>query len=169
MQIIEEQKSANTDQLTGLYNRRAYEMDIEDFSKAPLPGNLTYISMDLNGLKTANDNLGHDAGDRLIKGAADCMLQCFNKYGKVYRIGGDEFAAIIFTENDLQELINEFRLLCEKWSNDNKLKLAVSCGHVISKDYAGQNLHELSKLADTAMYRDKDDYYRENGLDRRKS
>ncbi len=53
--------------------------------------------MDINGLKCINDSLGHAAGDELICAAADCMKECFQNYGNVYRIGGDEFV-IIMTE-----------------------------------------------------------------------
>ncbi|MFR3283861.1 MAG: diguanylate cyclase domain-containing protein [Clostridium fessum] len=47
------------------------------------------------GWKRVNDTYGHVAGDELIRAAADCMKNSFNEYGKVYRIGGDEFAVII--------------------------------------------------------------------------
>ncbi|MBP5332460.1 MAG: diguanylate cyclase, partial [Lachnospiraceae bacterium] len=126
MQIIEEQKQANTDQLTGLNNRRAYENDIEEFSRKPIPEEFTYLSLDLNGLKHVNDDLGHDAGDKLLIGAAECMIQAFGRYGKVYRIGGDEFAAIIFTGKDIDELVNGYKQINEGWSKANDADLEVS-------------------------------------------
>ena len=61
-----------------------------------------YISIDLNGLKRVNDTYGHVAGDELIRAAADCMKNSFNEYGKIYRIGGDEFAVIITEETSLK-------------------------------------------------------------------
>ena len=51
--------------------------------------------MCLNGLKKANDTLGHSAGDELICAAANCMKFAFASYGKIYRIGGDEFVVWI--------------------------------------------------------------------------
>ncbi len=167
-QIIEEQKLSNTDQLTGLYNRRAYETDLEEFSKKPLPDNLTYLSFDLNGLKSVNDNLGHDAGDRLIKGAASCMLQVFGIYGRVYRIGGDEFAAIIFTDKSIQDLVSGYKKINEGWSEVNGLDLEVACGFVNVRDHEGLTVEDLSKLADSAMYKAKEQYYLENRIDRRR-
>ncbi|MBO4415528.1 MAG: GGDEF domain-containing protein [Lachnospiraceae bacterium] len=167
-QIIEEQKLSNTDQLTGLYNRRAYENDLEEFSKKPLPDNLTYLSFDLNGLKAVNDNLGHDAGDRLIKGAASCMRQAFGIYGRIYRIGGDEFAAIIFTDKPVEDIVSGFKKINEGWSEVNGFDLEVACGFVTVLDHEGLSVEDLSKLADSAMYKDKEQYYLENRIDRRR-
>lgn len=54
---------------------------------------ITVIMMDVNGLKTVNDSCGHMAGDELIIGAAKCIQTSMGEYGKVYRVGGDEFYA----------------------------------------------------------------------------
>ncbi|MCR5322578.1 MAG: GGDEF domain-containing protein [Lachnospiraceae bacterium] len=167
-QIIEEQKLSNTDQMTGLYNRRAYEADLLEFSKKPLSENFIYISLDLNGLKSVNDNLGHDVGDRLIKGAAECMLQAFSKYGRIYRIGGDEFAALLFTDKPVADLVSGYRTINEGWSKVNDFDLEVSCGFVTSAEHAGMSIEELSKLADSEMYKDKEQYYLEHRIDRRR-
>ena len=80
--------TSNTDELTRCLNRHAYENDMK---KLNLSEEWVYISADLNGLKRANDSYGHMAGDELICAAADCMRDSFHEYGKVYRIGGDEF------------------------------------------------------------------------------
>lgn len=78
--------TSNTDELTKCLNRRAYDVDME---KLDLSSEWAYISLDLNGLKQANDSLGHSAGDELICGVANCMKFAFASYGKIYRIGGD--------------------------------------------------------------------------------
>ncbi|MBR4724919.1 MAG: GGDEF domain-containing protein, partial [Lachnospiraceae bacterium] len=130
--------------------------------------NFTYISLDLNGLKTVNDNFGHDAGDRLIKGAADCMVRAFGVYGRVYRIGGDEFAAIVFTDRSMEDIVSGYRKINEGWSKVNDFDLEVSCGYVSARDYADLSVEELSKLADSEMYKDKEDYYLKNRIDRRR-
>ena len=83
--------TSNTDELTKCFNRHAYEKDINDLE---LNAEWLYISMDLNGLKHANDSYGHAAGDELICAAADCMKNSFSEYGKVYRIGYKEYRAI---------------------------------------------------------------------------
>ena len=62
---------------------------------------LTFVSIDVNGLKLVNDSLGHEAGDELLKGAACCIQRCVGPYGKVYRIGGDEFVVLCKLDKEL--------------------------------------------------------------------
>ena len=71
--------TSNTDELTRCYNRHAYE---EDINSLDLDKEWVYVSMDLNGLKRANDSFGHAAGDELIRAAADCMKNSFSENGK---------------------------------------------------------------------------------------
>ncbi len=168
-QIIEEQKLSNTDQMTDFFNRRAYEADIKMLSKSPLAEDLVYVSMDLNSLKITNDDLGHEAGDTLIKGAAECMRKCFSEYGRIYRIGGDEFVALINTDRDIPDMLEELKRLCEEWSKDNGFDLTISCGYVRTREYEGYSLHELSLFADSCMYKDKEQYYIDKGIDRRRN
>jgi len=106
-------RQAMKDGLTDLYNRRAYEKDLTELSKVSLTSDLVYISMDVNGLKVINDTLGHVAGDELILGSSECMRNVFKPYGKVYRIGGDEFVAILNVRNDLlkEVLSKKYRYL----------------------------------------------------------
>ena len=92
---------SHTDELTGCFNRHAYE---EDIVQLRMDEAFVYISLDMNGLKTVNDSLGHAAGDELIRGVASCMKQCFAEVGKVYRIGGDEFVIIVL--NQIQNIEN---------------------------------------------------------------
>ena len=97
---------AKIDELTGCLNRRAYKDDLSGIS---LASEFVYAALDVNGLKGVNDTLGHNAGDELIHGAAECMKQCFGSYGKVYRIGGDEFVSIIFVdESELKKIREDF-------------------------------------------------------------
>lgn len=120
--------TSNTDELTGCFNRRAYEKDI---SSLPLDKAFIYISMDVNGLKIINDSLGHEAGDELLKGASFCMKQCFNEYGKVYRTGGDEFIAIIFADSQRFAQIKEkFDKTVADWSGKYIESMTISCGFV---------------------------------------
>jgi diguanylate cyclase (GGDEF)-like protein len=84
---------ATTDELTGLTNRRGFEAAV-----ANRPGRLPFVvlSLDLDGLKRINDTFGHAAGDEALRAVA-ATLQGVMRTGDVLaRIGGDEFAAIIF-------------------------------------------------------------------------
>lgn len=166
--VVEEQHNANTDSLTGLLNRRAYENDLKEYSEGALRSDLIYVSADLNGLKTVNDTFGHEAGDELIRGAAQCMKQCFAKAGKLYRIGGDEFAAILFAdESQLDRLRQDFSRAVETWSEHHKHPLVIACGCAKASEFPDLTALELAKTADKRMYEDKSRYYRESGHDRR--
>ena len=131
--------TSNTDELTKCFNRRAYDSDMQ---KLDLNTKWAYISLDLNGLKKANDTLGHSAGDELICAAANCMKFAFASYGKIYRIGGDEFVVLI------QE--------------------SVSYGVVQSCEQSFDSVYEISKLADERMYKSKSEYYNISDNDRRR-
>lgn len=156
---------SNTDELTGCLNRRAYEEDINDIIYEK---NFAYVSMDVNGLKTVNDTLGHLAGDELIKGAAQCMKKCFEKYGKVYRIGGDEFVAIVFAEDKkLEEIGEEFKETVSKWKGEKIESLTISCGYVLKSEKNWNSINEMVKAADERMYENKFEHYRKTGIDRR--
>ena len=79
--------------------------------------------MDVNGLKTVNDNLGHAAGDELLVGAAKCIQQCFGNSGKVFRIGGDEFIAMIHTGSfELSDILCDFEEAQSKWHGETVQK-----------------------------------------------
>ena len=157
--------TSNTDELTRCLNRHAYENDMK---KLNLSEEWVYISADLNGLKQANDSYGHMAGDELICAAADCMRDSFHEYGKVYRIGGDEFAVII-TENpsQVEELIHGFDSNVANWHGKFVDSMTVSYGWVFSTERNWGSAYEISKAADARMYQSKERYYKESGADRR--
>ena len=91
-------KSSNMDEMTGLFNRRSYEDDMMLYPDVPPEEDFIYACVDVNGLKVVNDEIGHAAGDELIKGAADCLKKTLGVYGKVYRTGGDEFVSMFFAD-----------------------------------------------------------------------
>ena len=168
--IIKEHMFANTDVLTGLLNRRAYEEDvIVRYRDNPFEENMVYIAFDLNGLKNTNDNFGHEAGDKLLKGASHCIRKSFGEYGKLYRIGGDEFAAnIIVDEESAKDACSFFEDCMAMWTKKNDMKLVVSYGMVRASEFEDKSVSELVKAADDLMYEQKAKYYRENNIDRRR-
>ena len=120
--------TSNTDELTKCLNRRAYEVDKQ---KLNLDGEWAYISLDLNGLKKANDTLGHSAGDELICAAANCMKFAFASYGKIYRIGGDEFVALLTQSvTDLESILQVFDSSIQDWHGKYSNSISVSYGVV---------------------------------------
>lgn len=128
-----------------------------------------YISLDLNGLKQANDSLGHSAGDELICAASNCMKFAFASYGKIYRIGGDEF--VVWIQNsvsNLDSILQEFDVTVHDWHGKYSNSISVSYGVVKSSEKSFDSVQEISKFADERMYQNKKDYYTTSCNDRRR-
>lgn len=150
-------QTSTTDVLTGCYNRRAYEQDMQELITDK---KFLYLSVDVNGLKAVNDRLGHAAGDELLRGVADCMKQSFDEYGKVYRIGGDEFVTILFTDEEQFGIVKQqFDAVVDNWSGDTVPHMSVSCGIVKSDERQWESVTEIAKLADQRMYEKKAAHY----------
>lgn len=157
--------TSNTDELTKCLNRRAYDSDME---KLDLSSEWVYISLDLNGLKKANDTLGHSAGDELICAAANCMKFAFASYGKIYRIGGDEFVVLIHESvSNIDSILQVFDTTIHDWHGKYSNSISVSYGVVKSSEQSFDSIHSVSKLADERMYKSKYEYYNMSGNDRR--
>lgn len=157
--------TSNTDELTKCYNRRAYDSDMENLD---LNTEWIYISLDLNGLKKANDTLGHSAGDELICAASNCMKFAFASYGKIYRIGGDEFVVLIQESvSNIDSILQVFDTTIHDWHGKYSNSISVSYGVVKSSEQDFDSIHSVSKLADERMYKSKSEYYNMSGNDRR--
>ena len=149
-------KSAYTDELTQIHNRR-YCMEFINKIKDSENPDYTVICFDLNNLKTVNDTYGHAKGDILIKSAADVISETFGEHGVVARMGGDEFISIIETSE--QEEID--RLLALFHSNiDHKNQEVSDLNMSIAYGYASCNpkeydIEKIYQLADDRMYETK--------------
>ena len=166
--IIAERNNANTDAMTGFLNRRAYETDLKRYAEGEREPELVYISADLNGLKKVNDNFGHEAGDELICGAAECLRESFGSYGKLYRIGGDEFVALLVVGGEkLEALREDYERRAKTWSQRHGRELNTACGYVRAAEFPDKSMTEIAKLADERMYEAKAEHYRTSGQDRR--
>jgi diguanylate cyclase (GGDEF)-like protein len=87
--------AAYQDRLTALPNRRFLEQYAESLANRPGRGTFTVLYMDLDGFKSVNDTLGHQAGDVVLRHVAVRLASCVRGEDLVARLGGDEFAAII--------------------------------------------------------------------------
>ncbi|WP_301896687.1 GGDEF domain-containing protein [uncultured Holdemanella sp.] len=125
--------------------------------------------MDLNGLKQANDSLGHSAGDELICAASSCMKFAFASYGKIYRIGGDEFVVLIQESvSNIDSILQVFDTTIHDWHGKYSNSISVSYGVVQSSEQNFDSVQEISKLADERMYQNKKEYYTTSGNNRRR-
>lgn len=157
-----------TDSLTGVRSRYAYSEMLKSYkSVQKLPDSFVVFSMDINGLKEANDMLGHEAGDELICGAAYCIKQVTS--GECFRTGGDEF--IVLSKMDKEQAENvlyNLELETNKWSGDLAKKISISAGYAMAVDYPECSIEELVQKSDRQMYAAKSQYYLKSGKDRRK-
>lgn len=148
---------AHTDPLTGLPNRRGLQSEL--VKALPRAGNgrlLGVYLLDLDGFKTVNDQLGHDAGDELLKQVAARLRAPLRHSDVVARLGGDEFV-VMATELPGDD---EARRLGQKLLDAISLPFAVhgqTCKVGLTVGYAlaphdGQDVASLLKRADAAMY-----------------
>lgn len=154
-----------TDEMTGLFNRRCYEENLTKYRSSTLPDDFVLASVDINGLKTVNDTMGHAAGDELIKAAAECIALSTGDDGNAYRIGGDEFMAIVHTD-DPEEIRRSIHEKAEKWRGLYSDRLSVSVGYAALRQYPEATIDGLEHIADADMYKEKQRYYKETGNDR---
>lgn len=151
------QDLAKKDGLTGLRNKTAYLKYIEDINETYTPSNRPYslIVFDVNNLKTVNDNYGHEKGDELLRSASS-MICTYFAHSPIFRIGGDEFVAIIDGSDyeKRHEIVAEFQRLMELSKNsENIMDVCIACG--IADSTAGQSAEALFQCADQKMYENK--------------
>ncbi len=161
-QLTSQQNKLMKDPLSGVFSRYAYSEDIERYRHyTELPDNFTVFVFDINGLKAVNDNIGHDAGDELITGAARCIEKAVGGTGKCYRTGGDEFVVISNIEKEeADNILVRLQEETSKWSSDTfDFSMSIAAGYAREKDYQGLTAEELTKRADKAMYASKAAYY----------
>lgn len=159
---------AHRDELTGLLNRRSYENDLLIYPDVPPEKDFVYAAIDINGLKTVNDEFGHAAGDDLIKGAAECLKRTLGNYGRVYRTGGDEFVSMFFADKEhLDSVLEDLEKTTSEWQGELVTSLTVSIGCATKQEFQNETVLEMAKIADKRMYLAKSKFYSQKGIDRR--
>ncbi len=154
---------------TGCYNRKAFDEDL-DFSKqraTEYKDSLSLLIIDINGLKTANDQYGHAVGDELIKGCTDVIRNRLSHTSNLYRLGGDEFA--ILTLKSAEQHAQGPHQLAEQLYADQidqaiETQVGVSIPVRFSIGVASTESTEVELLfsqADEDMYRQKRRYYQD--------
>lgn len=164
---------AFNDILTGAGNRTAYSEKVSSLNKSIREGTASFSMaiFDINGLKSINDENGHEAGDLLIIDAANTITGTFGAEN-VYRIGGDEFAVILDgkTLDEINNMIGNLDAAVKNINSEGKRKkipLSLSKGAAEFKNDGYDSFNNVLKRADDAMYNDKSEYYKNIGGRRR--
>lgn len=148
---------AYRDPLTGVKNKTAYlevANQMDELARLKRP-EFAVIVFDINGLKTVNDTYGHDFGDILI--ADTCKIICNTfKQSPIYRIGGDEFVALLEKEdykNSIQ-LLSQMQHDIDVYNEQphNKIKISVAKGIAVYSEATDFTFQDVFKRADNAMY-----------------
>ncbi len=139
--------AAETDALTNLPNRYRFEQYLLDAGESGY--SLAILMFDINFLKETNDTLGHSAGDKLIRKAAECITTCFGD--KSFRIGGDEFAAVVedCKPEMVQQMIYRFREVGEREN------VSISVGYAYAEKINETTIKQMIDEADKLMYAEK--------------
>ena len=151
------EKLAIVDQLTGLYNRNAYEFDL---TKIPDLKGVMVATFDLNDLKTCNDTKGHQQGDIYIMTAAKMIEHIFGAYGRCYRIGGDEFCCVIRKgENcpvtELLEQLGGEQNEYNEGITEKEFPIYIASGYALFDAAVDNDIEQTRDRADVYMYRNK--------------
>ena len=142
------------DQLTGLYNRRYYEEQIEKLDKLEnMP--MALIIADVNGLKLTNDAFGHLVGDKLLIYTGEALKSVLEGKGIAARIGGDEFVLLLpkTDKKEAKRLVDIVKKNMAVKKIDN-INISVSFGYSI-KNHLNQDITNIFIEAENYMYRNK--------------
>lgn len=162
-QYTEKEFMSVLDGLTGLYNRRQFEIGLEqEYNRTKRhPSDFSLAILDIDFFKKVNDNYGHQYGDYVLKTVADLMKQSFRKTDLLYRYGGEELVMIMPETNIEGALIpvQRLRRMVEEYNfdyNGVKAKVTVSIG--LTMNYSNLNSSaSILKSADEALYKAKEE------------
>ena len=149
------QEEASHDYLSGLLNRRGFQVAINHIRREELP--VTMCIFDMDDLKKLNDTFGHEKGDLMIKTFAEHIKKNTRSNDILCRYGGDEFIVILKNINDKKTVLAKMEHVCNQFKEtlrQENIQVACSCGIVVGKDDE-RPTKEMIEAADKALYRAK--------------
>ena len=149
------QHRSTHDSLTGLFNRAFFDAEVERLARGRVFP-ISFLAVDLDGLKQVNDTKGHGAGDRLIQMAAKVLLSAFRAEDVVARLGGDEFTVLLPAVDEAtgEEVLRRLAQRVDAANQDRgESPLSMSVG--LATASTGGGVPAALKLADERMYADK--------------
>lgn len=153
MELLKEM--AVKDILTDCFNRNAFS---EHCSQITDLTGVQMIGFDLNDLKKCNDTKGHKAGDQYIKDAAELIKKLFGDFGKVYRVGGDEFCIITknMTETQFEKAKSLLQLAIAHYKLDHPDSgFGIACGYATYDPELDEDIEAIRHRSDVLMYENK--------------
>jgi diguanylate cyclase (GGDEF)-like protein len=147
-------REARIDPLTGLENRAAWDEHVraEEARRVRYARAVTIVSADLDNLKSVNDRYGHEAGDQLIRAAANLLRGHARGADRLARVGGDEFL-ILMPETDLdgaRRYLARVRSAIRRIQANEVAALQLSFGAATAR--GGESLASVIGRSDAAMY-----------------
>lgn len=140
------------DALTRIFNRRSFECQMERFN-AHENVSVAVLLCDLDDLKLVNDQYGHKQGDEMIYAAAQFLAAYFSERAIVSRVGGDEFAVILYdiTASKVEALLAALPEAVQRYNDEQQMPIQLSIGYAFSADSTGK-MEMLYMEADASMY-----------------
>jgi diguanylate cyclase (GGDEF)-like protein len=151
-------QQSQTDALTGLPNRLAFQNYVSQISWENAHSSVIVFSLDVNGLKETNDHKGHTFGDALLRNCATCIQAALGDgAGKqCFRFGGDEFAAFW-----VDVPVSELDAALDKFVKEQAARnVSISVGCAYAEDLSETTVDKLFEEADKNMYDEKAEYHR---------
>jgi diguanylate cyclase (GGDEF)-like protein len=151
------------DELTSLPNRRSLQETLNNYISSSLSSekniDLALMFLDLDHFKTINDAFGHSNGDILLKQVSSRLIQCLGDYGRVFRMGGDEFIFLFHDIDGQKEVTHKGRQIIDLFDtpftiNGTKFHVTASIGIAIYPN-DGTDAETFMVYADNAMYKSK--------------
>ena len=145
---------STTDSLTGILNRRAFQIAVEEELRGKTPG--VFIFIDVDNFKIYNDTYGHNNGDFCLKHFAKTMKSCFPEDSIIGRYGGDEF--VVYLKNLTGEMARTYMETFQRMISQLTLptgeavELSASAGGAAFPEQ-GEDVMSLCKSADMALYK----------------
>ena len=144
---------SSTDALTGILNRRAFQVELEEQIRKKEPG--FFIFIDVDNFKSYNDTYGHNNGDLCLKHFTKAMQECFPEESILSRYGGDEF--VVYLKDVTKESVYIYMEKFQKMIADltlatgEKVHLSASAGGAAFPEQ-GEDFISLCRSADAALY-----------------
>ena len=155
--LSQEEETARTDGLTGLYNRRGFDAELANFidRARAIGGGLALIAMDLDHFKPVNDTMGHAAGDAVLRGVGRILSRGLRDKDLSCRVGGDEFILLLadLDEDTARARADQVRAEIGRLAhpgNERGIQITSTMGGTMYRP--GEGADVLMQRADEALY-----------------